>query len=131
MNDLVEADVLFTLRTYYRKRPRAIVDAERRGVPVYVLRNNTVTQMENYLNELFGVNREPDVEAARTALEEARRAIDLVASGKRNSVQLAPQNAFLRRLQHELTKETHLFSRSSGSEPGRRVTIYNNHRGNG
>ena len=130
VNDLAEADVLFTLRTYYRKRPRAIVDAERRGIPVYVLRNNTVMQMENYLRELFGVNREPDMEAVRVALEEARRAIDLVASGKRDSVQLAPQSASVRRLQHELTQETDLFSRSSGSEPARRVTIYNSHRGN-
>jgi len=129
VSDLGEADVLFTLRTYYRKRPRAIVDAERRGIPVYVLRNNTVIQMERYLRELFGLNHEPDIDVVRTALGEAQQAIEIVASGKRDSVRLAPQEASVRRLQHELTKETNLFSRSSGSEPMRRVTIYNNQRG--
>ena len=51
--------MLVTLRNNYRKRTRVIVDAERRGMPVHVLRANTVEQMERFLGGLFdlSVNR--------------------------------------------------------------------------
>ena len=124
VDDLLEADALFTLRSYYRKRPHIISDAERRGVPVYVLRNNTVVQMENYLAEICGLSR--DDSGVSGALEEARRAIAQVGIGERNSIQLSPQDARLRRMQHQLARESNLLSRSSGSEPRRRVTIYEN-----
>jgi len=122
VNDLGQADVLFTLRPHYRKRPRAIADAERRGVPVYVLRNNTTVQMENYLARIFGLDTESDI--VHEAMEEAREAIARVAAGNSSSVQLAPQNAYIRRMQHELAREANLFSRSSGRDPHRRVTVH-------
>jgi hypothetical protein len=124
VNDLGEADALFTLRTYYRKRPQVIADAERRGTPVYVLRNNTAVQMESYLAEIFGLSAETDT--VQQALEEARTGIEQVMAGQRNSVRLAPQESFVRRMQHELAREANLFSRSSGTEPRRHVTIYSN-----
>ena len=40
-----EANALVTLKTYYRDRQQTIVDAEHRGMPIYVLRANTVGQM--------------------------------------------------------------------------------------
>lgn len=125
VNDLNETDVLFTLRTYYRKRPQIIVDAERKGIPVYVLRNNTTIQMESYLAEIFGLIRETDV--LDTALVEAREAINQVVAGERDSVHLTPQEAYIRRMQHELVREANLFSRSSGKDPQRHVTVYTNH----
>lgn len=125
VNDLLEADALFTLRTYYRKRPQIIADAERRGTPVYVLRNNTGTQMENYLVEIFGLRRRDDQVAG--ALDEAKSAIDSVLTGQRTSLQLSPQEASVRRLQHDLARQANLLSRSSGHEPRRRVTVFNNH----
>jgi len=124
VNDLGKADALFTLRPHYRKRPRAIADAERRGVPVYVLRNNTTVQMENYLAEIFGLDTEPGV--MREAMEEARQAIAEVAAGNSDAVKLAPQQAHVRRMQHELVREANLHSHSSGTDPRRRVTVYAN-----
>ena len=121
VGDLAEADALFTLRTYYRKRPQVIADAERRGIPVYVLRNNTVVQMEAYLAEIFGLHRDQDT--VRIALDEAHRAIEKVMAGERSSVRLAPRDAHLRRMQHEMAREARLLSHSSGSEPQRGVTI--------
>ena len=47
-------------------------------------------------------------------------------AGERNSVELAPQEAYVRRMQHELAREANLLSRSSGTEPQRHVTIYSN-----
>jgi stage III sporulation protein SpoIIIAA len=46
VNNLGEAGVLITTKGFYRKRPRMVMDAERRGLPIYVLRANTVAQME-------------------------------------------------------------------------------------
>ncbi|MFN8455783.1 MAG: hypothetical protein U0401_14140 [Anaerolineae bacterium] len=51
--DLNEADILMTLKSYYRKHPQPIVEAERLGKPVYVLRSNTVIQMESCLADIF------------------------------------------------------------------------------
>ncbi len=128
VGDLTRADALITLRTYYRKRPAAVEEAERRGIPVYVLRSNTETQMERYLAEVFALDLRPDpaVPAMEVALEDARRAIEQVVSGERTSVQLSSQEAMIRKLQHQMAKDANLFSRSSGVEPQRRVTIYTN-----
>jgi len=112
------------LRTYYRRHPQAISDAERRGIPIYVLRNNTVVQMETYLAEIFGLTG--DTDSVQAALDETRTAVEQISSGERTSVQLSPQEAYVRRLQHEIAREANLLSRSSGSDPQRRVTIYSN-----
>ncbi len=120
--NLAEANALFTLRTYYRKRPRVIAEAEHRGIPVYVLRNNTSTQMERFLADIFDVRAEdPDTAAALT---EARRAILEITTGSKRTVELSPQNARVRRMQHELAREAHLASYSTGTEPTRRVTVH-------
>ena len=56
-----EADALFTLRTYYRKRPQVIADAERRGIPMYVLRNNTASRWRpTWPRSLASTANEPD-----------------------------------------------------------------------
>ena len=124
VTDLNEADALFTLRTYYRKRPRVISDAERRNIPVYVLRNNTEVQMENYLADIFGLDKDNDTNSLDAAVTEARQAIQRVLAGEVSQVQLAPQEAYVRRQQHQLARDANVFSRSTGNEPNRRVTVY-------
>jgi hypothetical protein len=128
VSDLAQADALLTLRTYYRKRPAAVEEAERRGIPVYVLRSNTETQMEKYMAEVFDLDLQTDtsVPAMELAVEDARRAIERVISGERTSVQLSSQDSMARKLQHQMAKDANLYSRSSGIEPQRRVTIYTN-----
>ncbi|HBY93653.1 MAG TPA: hypothetical protein DEP84_06730, partial [Chloroflexi bacterium] len=123
VNDLRETDVLITLRSYYRKRPQLISDAERRGTPVYVLRSNTVAQMEGAFVDIFGIDmpRDPFEEA----MAEARKAIEEIRHGA-SSVELLPREAHIRRQQHELARSANLMSRSKGKEPRRRVRIYAN-----
>ncbi|MDX1991239.1 MAG: AAA family ATPase, partial [bacterium] len=53
VEDMAQSDAIVTLKNYYRRRPKLIVDAERRGMPIYVLRANTVSQMENFLIDVF------------------------------------------------------------------------------
>jgi stage III sporulation protein SpoIIIAA len=115
---LDEADAVVTLRNYYKRKPAALRDAEANGVPIYVLKSNTTLQMENMLASLFDLSADPQ----EAALRETADAIGLVqASGR--PVELAPQNAYIRRLQHQMAERNALMSRSRGSEPNRRVEL--------
>lgn len=121
VNDVTDAEAVLTLKNYYRKRPPVVIDAERRGIPVYVLRSNTIAQMEGLLEDLYGVDGSQD--PLQDALQETEQAIQRVMSGA-HSVELSPQNAFVRRQQHERVRQANLFSRSLGKEPKRRVRVY-------
>ncbi|MEJ7837617.1 MAG: R3H domain-containing nucleic acid-binding protein [Thermomicrobiales bacterium] len=141
-----EADVVMTLKNAYRQKPEAVRDAEHRGIPVYVLRSNTQTQMDNVLTSLFpqssGIQREAerddeiaDVEVTLgratvdradpvvVALFEAEQAITHVIKGG-PPASLHPQSPTIRRLQHELAERYNLSSRSKGRDPYRHVEIY-------
>ncbi len=120
-NEVTGADAVLTLKNYYHKRPPVVTDAERRGVPVYVLRSNTLAQIEGVLEDLYGVDAATDPSAE--AVRETQAAIEEIQRGA-HSVELAPQSAYIRRQQHELAKQANLFSRSLGKEPKRRVRIY-------
>jgi len=122
VDSLDDADVLITTKSYYRQRPRAIVEAEQDNVPIYVLRSNSVAQMESCLADLFGL---ADLEATsyERAIRETEEAIRRVLAGER-VVELSPQNAFIRRQQHQLARESNLLSHSYGKEPMRRVRIF-------
>jgi hypothetical protein len=122
VRDAGEADVFLTSKSYYRKRPHAVSDAERAGIPVYVLRSNTTTQMEHCLGDIFGIRAVND--PFSTAVEETRQAIDQILSGQRSSVDLLPQASQVRRQQHEMARTAHLLSYSKGREPYRRVRIH-------
>ena len=123
VNELRRADIVLTLKNYFRKRPQPIAEAERRGVPIYVLRSNTVTQMESTLAEIFALTpaEEPDPVAA--ALAETEEAIQRILSGA-PVVELRPAPPEIRKLQHELARSYNLISHSYGREPRRRVRIY-------
>ncbi len=123
VDDVSQSDAILTLKNYYRKRPPIIADAERHGIPVYVLRSNTIAQMEGILEDLTGVEGPQD--PSQDAMREAQAAIDQVHRGA-HSVELSPQGPYIRRQQHELARQANLFSRSLGKEPKRRVRIYAN-----
>ena len=107
-----------TLRNYYRRKPSALRDAESNGIPIYVLKTNTILQMENLLASLFDLEADP----SEAALRETAEAIGLVqASGR--SMELDPQNAYVRRLQHQMAERNNVMSRSRGTEPNRRVEL--------
>jgi len=122
VDDLRQADALMTLKSYYRKRPQPITEAERLGVPVYVLRSNTVTQMESSLADIFALTPE-EMDPFAVAMRETQEAIRKVLAGSR-SVELSPQTANIRRHQHEMARKFNLVSHSRGREPQRRVRIY-------
>jgi stage III sporulation protein SpoIIIAA len=129
-DDAGQSDMIVTLKNYYRRRPKLIVDAERRGTPIFVLRANTITQMENFLMDVFQSEArfgKEDSDASDDpfgeAMRETEKAITLVRSGQ-EFVDLTPRSSRIRRRQHELAQRARLESESFGDEPKRRVRIY-------
>lgn len=134
VRDLREADAVITLKNYYRRRPQQLREAEERGVPIYVVRSNTIVQMNNLMRSLFGdsimaaVQSDEDragisEDLIAAAMFEAETAIHDIMDGA-DSVELQPQSSRVRRLQHELAERYNLISRSRGREPNRHVEIF-------
>ena len=117
-----EADVVMALRSAFRRRPAELRLAETRRLPVVVLKHNTVLQMEQSLRALSRGASPND--AVSAALSEAEDAISAIHAGQQSSVDLTPQNPYIRKLQHQLASDQALGSTSKGREPNRRVRIH-------
>ena len=100
-----------------RKLPRK--EAEERAMPIYVLKNNTILQMQASLTSIFALELDP----RDAAMRETEEAIGMVLQ-RSEPVELSPQNAYIRRLQHQMAERANLVSRSRGREPYRRVRLY-------
>jgi stage III sporulation protein SpoIIIAA len=139
VRDMSEATMVMTLKSYYRQGSQRVRQAEDRGVPVYVLRNNTITQMERQLSDVFHISssdaddqyipparqQSDDGEVHVTdAMLEAETAITQVMNGERSAVELAPRGSYVRRLQHQMAERYNVHSESRGREPNRRVKIF-------
>ncbi len=118
--DLGQADAVLTLKGQYRKMPKTLREAERRGLPVHIIRSNTISQISSFLRGAFGGDR---AFAEAQALKEAEDALARVVAMD-SPVELNPQNAYLRKLQHELAEKSNVRSTSIGTEPYRRVVYY-------
>jgi stage III sporulation protein SpoIIIAA len=114
-----EADVVMTLKSEYRQKTTGLREAEEQGLPIYVLKSNTIVQMEASLTSIFSL----EVDPREAALREAEEAIGVVMR-QVEPVELSPQNAYIRRLQHQMAERANLVSRSRGREPYRRVRLY-------
>ena len=124
VTDVGEADALVTLRTYYRNREQTVMDAEHRGLPIYVLRANTVAQVEQFLGDLYNISEQQHPRDSMDSVrEETQQAISAVLNGER-WVDLPPGTSLVRRLQHELARNAELVSHSYGKEPRRHVRIF-------
>jgi stage III sporulation protein SpoIIIAA len=123
VNNLKDASLLVTSKSYYRRRPQKVKDAESRSLPVYVLRSNTPAQVRQLLDTIYPGLDTGKADRLKLALSEAEEAVEQVKSG-RGVMELSPQNAYIRRLQHLVAERASLFSKSLGKDPHRRVTIY-------
>ncbi len=122
VDTLSAADVVVTLKNYYRQQPQPLLEAERRSIPVYILRSNTSLQMEQVLADIFQMpTQSRDVFAE--AMRETQDAIQRVLNGA-DGFELTPQSAAIRSQQHQLVRAANLVSHSYGREPIRRVRIF-------
>jgi stage III sporulation protein SpoIIIAA len=86
---------------------------------VVTIRSNTFTQIHDAVRDLMGSARDAN---ERFAVQEAERAVKQ-ALNVGEVIDLLPQNAYVRRLQHEIANNHSLHSESLGREPRRHVRI--------
>ena len=132
-NELRRADVVLTTKTHYRRGSQLVRTAESTGTPVYVLRKNTMPQVQDFLHTIAkewgedgkgpGASDEDYKAVLEQAMQEAEEAAQRVLSGE-SSIKLTPQRSYVRRLQHLLGQRYNLASTSRGREPGRAVMFY-------
>ena len=147
VNELRRADLVLTTKTHYRRGSQLVRIAESSGTPVCVLRKNTMPQIQEFLGTVVkewsggneqidgfipdlgndddrppftGGNSSPTMEKA---MDEAEQAANRVLSGEQ-TVHLAPQRSYIRRLQHLLGQRYKVASVSQGREPQRAVLFY-------
>jgi hypothetical protein len=117
--DVDDTDVVMTLRNEYKQKTPMLREAEERALPIYVLKSNTVPQMQSSLTSIFSLEIDP----REAAMRETEEAIGIVLNNS-EPVELSPQNAYIRRLQHQMAERANIVSRSRGREPFRRVRLY-------
>ncbi|MBV8073883.1 MAG: hypothetical protein JO140_00540 [Candidatus Eremiobacteraeota bacterium] len=115
-----DADVVLTLKALERKDSAKLKAIAAENVPIYAIKTNTTTQIQNALKDVFDL---PTIDAEEIALREAEEAIYQVLLDNR-AVELTPQTSYIRRMQHQLAERYRVQSRSTGLEPNRRVQIY-------
>ncbi len=120
--NLSDADAMLILKAYVKSAGRLLQDAEDRQTPVYIVKANTIPQIQKSLREVMHLDVQY-VSDEDDALKEARLAIDKALEGGGN-IELKPRSAPIRRLQHELVERYQLKSQSVGEEPNRRVCVY-------
>ena len=138
VNELRRADLVLTTKTHYRRGSQLVRIAEANGKPVYVLRKNSLPQLQDFLrtvvaqrnpNGQFRGGRAPAAEPQEApnierAMQEAEEAANRVLSGEEMTVKLSPQRSHIRRLQHMLGQRYNVASTSQGREPDRAVMFY-------
>jgi len=126
-----QADAVIALKTLYRRQPERLRGAASERKPIYVLRANSVAQMQQALTRIFDLRESESGLSAGTlehptmqAMQEAEEAAHGLLNRGTGEVALAPQNAYVRRIQHQIANRYNLESRSFGKEPYRRVQLY-------
>jgi len=144
-NNEREADAVITLKNYYRRQPERLQQAEQERKLIIILKNNTIAQMQHALARIFDIPEttpeddensaensdsqidENEIESddpTKQAMLETEDAIHQVLNKGLTTAELAPANAYIRRMQHQLATRYNLISRSRGKEPYRRVKIF-------
>ncbi len=141
-NNEQDANAIITLKNYYRRQPERLQQAEQERKLIIILKNNTVTQMQHALARIFdipdvaGADEDDDAESGakltfddptKKAMLETEDAIHQVLNKGLTTAELAPANAYIRRLQHQMATRYNLISRSRGKEPNRRVKLFRSH----
>ncbi|MFC1941972.1 R3H domain-containing nucleic acid-binding protein [Chloroflexota bacterium] len=122
-DNLNDATVFVTSKNNYRNKPQKVRDAESANLPVYVLRSNTPLQMRQLLSTIYPKAGAEKSDHFKMALNEAQDAAEQVNEGQ-EGIELSPQSAYIRRLQHLIAQRNNLISHSQGKAPDRRVMIY-------
>jgi stage III sporulation protein SpoIIIAA len=133
-HDQRTADAVITLKTFYKRQSGRLTTEPSERKPVYILRTNTVAQMQECLARIFDLKQSDaangktgkaeSVHPTHETMRETEDAIHHLLNHGLGHVELPPASSHVRRLQHTLAERYNLESRSFGKEPYRRVKIF-------
>lgn len=131
-----EADLLLSVRGRLGREPALRRRAQARGLPILVIKSDSLHQVQRALERLrgrrrLGVAREPGPSAAEpglddvhAALEECRLAVEQVVLPQGRPVELLPRSESVRRMQAELLDHYRLRSAVFGRGPQQRLRVF-------
>lgn len=115
-----EADFVLTVKGQVRKTSSKFELMQRKNLPVHFIRSNTLAQIQQFLKSYYGIQ---DLTVEELAMRETEEAIRKVTDTGR-PIDLAPQLAFIRSLQHEAIGHKGLSSKNMGAEPYCYVRVF-------
>nr|YP_063616.1 conserved hypothetical plastid protein [Gracilaria tenuistipitata var. liui]AAT79691.1 conserved hypothetical plastid protein [Gracilaria tenuistipitata var. liui] len=132
--DIVQADVILSLRSGFKHNTKLKQVAKIRHITIYTICSSTSANIKRALTKIVNIDKvsnynwnticENSTVIELRILIETRIAIEKIVNGKKQSVELLSRNVNLRKLQHQLINFYNLRSRSFGEEPNRRLRIF-------
>lgn len=128
IRNVEDADIVIAHKNFAKGGAKILSTAKEYRVQIFYVKTNSMAQIQKVLKDALDI-QPGDVESLTGYTDETEKALDEAKSGIKkvldgaNLVDLAPQNAQTRKLQHELVEQYNLQSRSIGEEPNRHLRI--------
>ena len=137
VDDLACADVLLSVRQGLGRQPELRRQAREAGVPILVIKSDSLAQVERALERLLNrqplpvrdqeperASGHPDPGDALAALEECRLAVEQIVMPEGRPVELLPRNENVLQMQADLVARYSLHSDVYGSSDQRRLRVF-------
>ncbi|MDB4337822.1 AAA family ATPase [Synechococcus sp. AH-603-L18] len=134
VEDLMQADVVLSVRQGLGRQPELRRQARDAGVPILVIKSDTLPQVERALERLLmrrdsGASHRDAADSgdqfdASAALEECRLAVEQVVVPQGRPVELLPRSEDVRQMQADLVTRYRLRSDVYGSSGQRRLRVF-------
>ena len=106
VKNIEQADILLTTKSYYRRQTKGLQIAQTKGCPVYVLRKNTLVQIQQFIKAIMrksGIRA--DTPQIKNVVVEAEQAVKKIVGGE-SQIELMPQGSFIRKIQHQIAQNS-------------------------
>ena len=134
VEDLMQADVVLSVRQGLGRQPELRRQARDAGVPILVIKSDTLPQVERALERLLmrrdsGASHRDAADSgdqfdASAALEECRLAVEQVVVPQGRPVELLPRSEDVRQMQADLVTRYRLRSDVYGTSGKRRLRVF-------
>nr|QCI05206.1 hypothetical protein [Centroceras clavulatum] len=132
--DIIKADCILAIKSNIKYNTKLRQIAKFKKVTIYTIQSSTLPNIIRALRQMLSNNNllsfnwniliEKKNNLQKEVLLETRFAIEKIIFMYKDSVELLPRSANLRKIQHQLINSYNLKSRSFGEEPYRRLRIY-------
>lgn len=134
VRNVEDADFVIAHKNFAKGGTKILSVANDYRLPVFFVRTNSMSQIQKVLKDALNLTQGDIIEKpvvgylddTELALNETKAAVAKIFEGA-ETIELEPQNAQVRKAQHELIEQHGLESKSVGEEGFRRVRIFKNY----